>query len=196
MKDKDVFYRVKCPEMPHDGDEPEGKLSLVVATLNAPDKEGEIILPGAVGEQRCVFGGWQHSTIRAGVMPPGRCRLYEQGNKLRADVELDKRQSGWKDMWYSIDFNREYVEFSFAFRATEGRAVTRGRQSYIGYSKMRAHEVSAATLGIGNGTGVVAMKAEDPFVETEVAVPPSVDVVTATVMLPYLLRGERYGVFG
>ena len=143
---------VKCtPEVP---DGAEMRATFVVATMGVEDQDGDILVPGSVGVQRCMLGGWQH-TISRGTIPIGKAGLHEDQDKLIADVEFNPNIQAAVETWHSIKFAPELVEVSFGLLPKQwgwGENYVRMIQ------KMDVFEVSPVLRGAGIGTGVMSVK--------------------------------------
>lgn len=185
---------LKCPEM--GADHPEGRLSIIVATLDTPDLTGDIIPKGALqGDGKVHFGQWQHSLLK-GASPIGRGMIYEDGPNLKADIEFNMPMPAAQEVWQSIKFAQDFCEFSFAFRVLRLSEVRINDRWYLSLDEILPFEVSPAAPAAGIGTGVVEMKAATATATTAVDKPdevplPSAEVVRAMVSLPALLAKEN-----
>lgn len=62
--------------------EPAGSALVVLATLGFPDREGDLILPGALANDVAAVSRDQHSVILLGEEPIGEADLFERDGRL------------------------------------------------------------------------------------------------------------------
>ena len=144
---------IKCMPEPPEG--AQLRASLVVATLGVTDKDDDVLEPGSVGQQMCLMGNWGH-TISRGSTPIGKARVYEDGNKLMADVEFNPGIQAALETYESIRFAPELVEVSFGLIPEEWAYGTNWVRTI---KKMKVFEVSPVVMGAGVDTGVMSVKA-------------------------------------
>lgn len=145
-------------------DEQAGAFEAVFATLDVVDLDGDVILPGALGEQEVVISQYNHGSWGSGAeaLPIGVGRIRETeteaivaGQFDMSDPDAVKTRNKIK---YLVDNNRRQ-EWSFALSDVEYHVGERGGQSVRFLEKIRAPEVSPVLQGAGIGTRVLSIKA-------------------------------------
>jgi hypothetical protein len=61
---------------------PAGTALVVLATLNHPDREGDLIVPGSLANDRAAVSRSEHAVIRLGEEPVGEAHLFERDDRL------------------------------------------------------------------------------------------------------------------
>ena len=159
----------KSLEFDLEGEEHEaGYLKCVFATLNVKDKDGDVIKDGAIGDQRVLISGMQHSLWEKvpGNVSLGAGRIYEQGGKAIFEGYFNMEIEKARDMHSALKFAPDLHEFSFGFAAVRKRGTWQGEKVYdITYAK--TWEVSPVVVGAGVDTGVLLVKDDDPMPDDE-----------------------------
>lgn len=146
---------------------PEGVVKAVIATLNVVDKDGDVTLPGAFGEQEVVMlpsHDWRHIPLGKGV-------LREEGDQAVAHIQMNLAVQAAKE-WHSalkfdLEKGRPLQQWSYGFNILPGgqeEGEMGGRR--VRYLRPRpdkspgllVHEVSPVLVGAGEGTGTVDVK--------------------------------------
>jgi hypothetical protein len=142
-----------------------GEGSLVFATLNVPDKDGDILLPGAIGVQVVPILGAHDWT----ETPIGKATIYETRTEARADFVLNLKTKPGKNWFSAIRFDLDrppaLMQYSYAFKPNvfdfgefEGQRVRFLR-------KVTVIEISPLILGAGVGTRTLALKGATAAIE-------------------------------
>ena len=63
-----------------------GKALVVLATLGHPDREGDLILPGALANDEAVVSAKEHGVLFNDEAPVGTARVWEADGRLWAEV--------------------------------------------------------------------------------------------------------------
>lgn len=145
----------------------EGVLSVVFATMNVVDKDGDVALKGFYGEQDIVMvpaHDWSH-------VPIGKGKTREEGDLAIADIKLNLEIQAAKDWLSAIKFDlangTPLQEYSYGFKTLEGgseRGDRDGKQ--VRYLKPREDgspgskiwEVSPVLVGAGEKTRTLSAK--------------------------------------
>lgn len=127
------------------------KLEAVIATLNAVDSDGDLLLPGSFGTQEVPFI-WSH---RQDSLPLGRAKVSERGDQVLAEVDIvDKATCEW----LRLDFSKGPVQqFSWGFTIPAGGAERRDDGVRV-ISAVDLIEVSGVLRGASVGTRTVGIK--------------------------------------
>lgn len=145
----------------------EGKVSIVVASLNAVDHDGDVTLPGFFGEQTAQIvpaHDWNH-------VPLGRASIKESGNEAIAELHFNLKVPAAVDWFEAIKFDHEnppsLQEYSYGFNILDGGSRAgdfHGKRVRFlqplpgGLPGVRVAEVSPVMLGAGVGTRTLAVK--------------------------------------
>lgn len=171
----------KCLMEPEAGSEL--KAELVVATIGIEDKDGDIFMPGSVGEQQVLLGAWGH-TISRGTPAVGKALVREEGDLVLASVEWNARMPTALENWESIKFAPELVEVSMGMIPVKWNWGTNYvRELY----ETKWFEVSPVMMGAGVGTGVLSVK------EAKAALSrPEPEVKSSVVMTPQMVEAMAW----
>jgi hypothetical protein len=146
----------------------ENRALVVIATLNTKDKDGDVLLPGAFGDQTVPVVGahdWH--------MPPiGKAHVYEEGNEALADIQFNGTDEG-KNWYQALRFDWETpppkAEYSWGFMVPPGnthRGDFNGEQVRFLHADGSGHplviaEVSPVLRAASTNTRTLAIKAEE-----------------------------------
>jgi hypothetical protein len=144
-----------------------GVIRAVIATLNVIDKDGDVTLPGAFGEQEVVVvpaHDWSHIPIGKGV-------IREEGNQAIAEIQMNMGIASGQEWFTALKFDLEkgkpLQEWSYGFNIREGgvgdgemdgRRVRFLRGLTDGRPGLEVHEVSPVLVGAGQNTGTLYAK--------------------------------------
>ena len=135
----------------------DGSAIVVFATLNVVDKDGDITLPGAFGEQTVKIQpahDWSAPNI-------GMAKIREVKDEVIADMKFYLNTAGGREWYETIKANYEndiQQEYSYGFNILqEDRRDVDGR-NVRGLLKLKVHEVSPVLLGAGENTRTLAVK--------------------------------------
>lgn len=130
----------------------------VIATLNAVDKDFDVTLPGAFGEQIVPIlpaHDWQKA-------PLGKAKIHESATEVLADLQLNLKTTLGKDWYEALKFDLENppakTAWSYGYSAVEAEQGEFKGQRVRFLKKVQAYEVSSVVLGAGINTRTVAMK--------------------------------------
>lgn len=144
----------------------------VIATLNIKDKDNDVTLAGAFGEQIVAVvpaHDWQEAPI-------GKAKIHEHENEALADFKLNLKTDLGRNWYESLKFDLDHPpakqEYSYGFTILDSGQGEFGGEPVRFLKKLQVHEVSPVLLGAGVGTRTVALKDEkrlsmaDQFVKT------------------------------
>ena len=167
------YKYISCKASRLGGETPAGELSIIVGRVGVIDRDGDVIMPGAIkGRQPVVFGDWNHDHTRRGGQLLGKGQMYEDGDVIRADVQMNMKSQRARELWDEIEFYRDDIEFSATLVSpvAPGQIRMGGRQARA-LRELRGIEISPATAGVQYGTGVVGMKSEAAAAVTDIMMP-------------------------
>ncbi len=131
-----------------------------IATLNVIDSDGDITLPGAFGEQNVKV----LPTHNWGAVPLGKARVFEKGDEVLAEFQINLDTAGGQDWHSALKFDladgKGLIEWSYGFTIDDSETETRDGESIRLLKKLTVHEVSPVMLGAGVNTGTVAIKGD------------------------------------
>jgi len=144
-----------------------GLVRAVIATLNVRDKDGDVTLSGAFGNQDVVV----LPTHNWGHVPIGKGLVREEDGKAIAEIQMNMEIPAARDWFNALKFDLQkgqpLQEWSYGFTIKEGGAVQgewEGRQVRFlkptedGEPGLKVHEVSPVLVGAGQDTGTLAVK--------------------------------------
>lgn len=137
-----------------------GEGMAVFATLNVIDKDRDVTLPGAFGEQSAAFvpaHDWQSTPI-------GKVKIFEKEDQAIADFKMNLKTDLGKEWYEALKFDFENPprkqEYSYGFSIRDGGAedgVFEGTPVRF-LKSLEVHEVSPVLVGAGVATRTLALK--------------------------------------
>lgn len=152
--------------------EDRGEVEAIVATLGVVDKDGDVILPGAVPSTGAIvkLSGYNHDVITDGAPPVGKGRITEEGDHLVFRGKFFMSTERGREAFHHTKEMGEDGEWSFGFPKTVKTAPltdewrTKGARRMI--AALDAIEASPVFVGAGWGTQTVLTKSADESLET------------------------------
>lgn len=135
-----------------------GKGLAVFATLNVKDKDGDVTLPGAFGEQHVqMVGAHDWSSV-----PIGKTRIYEEGDLALADFQLNLETIMGKEWYHAMKFDLDHPpakqEYSYGYNPTESESGDHNGERVRFLKRIEVFEVSPVLRGAGEGTRTLGLK--------------------------------------
>jgi hypothetical protein len=144
------------------------------ATLGVKDRDGDIIMPGSVGEQRVVVSPYGHK-VWEGALPVGKGTVGEDGDEALANLQYFMDTQAGREHFAVLKELGDGQQWSFGFDVTDW-AEPDDEQRGTGVRRiikgLRIHEVSPVLIGAGIDTATLAVKDAKPEPEPEPAVEP------------------------
>lgn len=154
--------------------EDRGEVAAIVATLNVVDREGDVILPGAVqsGGAKVKLSGYNHDSVLDNAVPVGKGMITEEGDKLVFRGRFFMSTERGREAFHTTKELGADSEWSFGFpkrvklaQMTEEWRAKGARRLIAG---LTAIEASPVIFGAGIGTGTIGIKAaEEPLAAKE-----------------------------
>ena len=138
-----------------------GSFEAVIATLDVPDKDGDITRPGAIPPKDVLVSAFNHGSW-GGVPPVGRATLREEGNQVIAKGQFNLAMSAGKDTFESVKFNVDLQEWSYGFKVMESGIESLQDKQFRTLIKLDPFEISPVLKGAGEGTRTLSIKRRDP----------------------------------
>lgn len=137
----------------------EGRGTAVFSTLNVIDKDGDVTLPGAFGQQSVVIvpaHNW-------GSVPLGKGTVREVGDEAHVDFEFNLDSPTAREWFSALKFDvekgdRPLQEWSYGFTVRESEFGDHEGQRVRFLKTMEVHEVSPVLVGAGENTRTLVMK--------------------------------------
>jgi hypothetical protein len=140
-----------------------GEVVAIVATLNVVDRDGDVILPGAIPPgARVKLSGYGHDLVLYGAPPAGKGTLTEEGNKavLRGNFFMSTDRG--REAFYTTKELGPESEWSFGFLKDVKQAKLTDEWRARGARRVIAGlvplEASPCLLGAGIGTATISAK--------------------------------------
>jgi hypothetical protein len=138
-----------------------GKGLALLADLTAVDSDGDSYEPGAFS-----WKGEQWSPLISAhdrrVMPFGKARVYEEGDKAFAELHMNLDTQAGRDWHSALKFDlakgEPVQEWSYGYQAMDFQKVFRGASEGRVLKQVDVHEVSTVIRGAGRGTRTVDIK--------------------------------------
>lgn len=149
-------YKIGLGEVKELSEKGEG--AAVIATLNVIDKDGDVTVPGAFGDQMVSMvpaHDWR-------AAPIGKARVYEIGDKAIADFRLNLKTQGGLDWYSALRFDLDHPpakqQYSYGFTPVETANGEFDERQVRFLKQLEVHEVSPVLLGAGVDTGTLGLK--------------------------------------
>lgn len=151
--------------------EDRGEVEAIVATLGVVDKDGDVILNGAVPPEgaRVKLSGYDHDTVLKGLPPVGKGMITEEGDRLIFRGKFFMSTERGREAFHTTKELGSEGEWSFGFpKAVKTGQLTddwrtKGAKRVI--AGLMPIEASPVFVGAGWGTGTLLTKSADS--ETE-----------------------------
>ena len=140
----------------------------VFATLGALDRDGDVTLPGAFGEQVVKVlpaHDWGH-------VPLGKARIYERGSEAVAEFSLNLDIEAARDWYAALKFDlaggTPVQEWSYGFEIRKSSLGQHEGKAARFLEQLKVFEVSPVVLGAGVGTRTLAVKGHGRQLEEQI----------------------------
>ena len=131
----------------------EGVVVARIATFNAKDKDGDITLAGAFGEQTVpmVYG---HDWLS---MPIGKGRIYEEADSAIFEGQFNLNIEPGREAFESVKFMGDLQEWSYGYEVKDYEMTKEARI----LKSLGVKEASPVLVGAGMDTGTLLVKSRD-----------------------------------
>lgn len=140
-----------------------GEFRAVIATTNVVDKDQDLTLPGAFGEQQIRVSAYGHGSWGDGLgaLPVGRGRLYEQDDSAIAEGQFFLDTQAGLETYRTVKNMGDLQEWSYALPEIdyEYRDIDGERVRVL--KRIVVPEVSPVLIGAGIGTRTLEIKRID-----------------------------------
>lgn len=166
-------------------DEP-GQVTARFATLNAVDSDGDVILPGAFGEQTVRMQPYGHDTW---ALPIGKGTVHEDGDEAIADlkINLDLASDHYSALKFDFENGPPQIEWSFVFDVEQEETGEFEGQDVRFLKRLKVHSVDPVFLGAGVNTATMQVKSlkETLALPADATAEQVVESLTATIKSEY-----------
>jgi hypothetical protein len=135
-----------------------GSGTLVFSTMNTMDRDGDVTLLGAFGEQVVPMvpaHDWEQPPI-------GKASIYEVGNEARADFALNRETKAGENWYEALKFDIEHPparqQYSYAFDPVMFDFGERNGKRIRFLRKVTVPEISPVLLGAGIDTRTIELR--------------------------------------
>ena len=152
----------------------EGEIVARVASLSVVDKDGDVILPGAInGSQPVMISGFGHSAMRHGAIPVGAGTIVERGGAIILEgkyfLDIEPGLIAFRVVKALQDAGVP-TEWSFGYDVvtrSEPNEDQRRAGAWRVINKMIVREVSPVVFGAGIQVETLSAKHEQRAIEAE-----------------------------
>ncbi len=138
----------------------EGSFRALFSTYNVVDRQGDMVLPGAFGQQAVVISGYGHASWNGGVgsLPVGKGRVHDGdiGGIVEGRFFLDTNAG--KQTYLVVKALEDLQEWSYSLPEVEAERRTIGGRTVRVLKRIVTNEVSPVLLGAGYGTRTLEVK--------------------------------------
>lgn len=138
-----------------------GEFEAVFATLNVIDRDGDVILPGAISDGAPVAVSAYGHKSWTGELPTGAGTIHELGDELIVRGQFFLDTDGGRNTFGVVKGLAEHGlgEWSWSLQEVESeRATWEGQKANLIRKVGKVAEVSPVLLGAGRNTGTLATK--------------------------------------
>lgn len=133
-----------------------GAFSAVFVTLNVIDRDGDMVVPGAITNGEAVrIAAWGHAW---GDLPVGKGVIYANDREAWVDGQFFLSTEQGRNTYETVKGLGELQEWSFGFDILDSTPGTFKGERVRFLKRLKVHEVSPVLLGAGVRTRTTAIK--------------------------------------
>ncbi|HXK36144.1 MAG TPA: HK97 family phage prohead protease [Candidatus Paceibacterota bacterium] len=143
-------------------DDAAGTVRALFAPFNVVDKQGDLTLPGAFGQQNIIIGAYGHRSWDDGL-PVGKGRIFDDGEiggVMEGAFFLDT--AAGLETYKTVKNVGDLQEWSYSLPGIESEMRTIDGETVRILKKITVNEVSPVLRGAGNGTRTLDIKDGKP----------------------------------
>jgi hypothetical protein len=168
-----------------------GQVVAKIATLNVIDKDGDVILPGALQRTDVVISAYGHESW-SGSLPVGKGVFYEEGDALMFEGEFFMDTTHGRDTFITVKNLGALGEWSYSLQNVTSEPVQVDGVRANGIKGFGATEVSPVLVGASVGSETLSTKSASlTFSQHADAVLAAIDELTARASEVVALRAEK-----
>jgi Caudovirus prohead serine protease len=135
----------------------EGLATATFSTFNCLDKDGDVLLPGAIPDGKTVpISAWNHGSWNS-ILPVGIATIRSLLDRAEADCRFFLDTAGGKDTWATIK-NLGGTEWSYGYNVLDSYPGDWGGKNARIIRKLDLFEVSPVMQAASLGTGTSGMR--------------------------------------
>jgi hypothetical protein len=134
-----------------------GAFKALFAPFNVVDKQNDLTLPGAFGQQRVVISAYGHGSWE-GRLPVGKGRIYDGPDGGIVEGQFFLNTSGGKDTYTIVKELGDLQEWSYALPEIDFEMGEHEGKKVRILKRIGVNEVSPVLMGAGNGTRTLEVK--------------------------------------
>lgn len=159
MSSQDTSYRLKAAPIVLKQDGSEGEVRAVFATYNVKDRDGDVIVPGAIPEKK-VFLSAAHDWGLKGWIGDGT--IVSTEDEAIFEGRFWTQTADGRDAYEKVKAAGDLAEWSWGFQVLEGDWGKAEGEDAFYIRKTDVFEVSPVLAGAGVNTRTVTLKAATP----------------------------------
>lgn len=147
----------------------EGEFKAVFSTMGVKDKDGDITLPGAFGQQDVIIASYNHGSWGSGTnaLPSGKGKIYEQGNEAIVEGKFFLDTYAGSETYKTVKNVGDLQEWSYSLPEIDFEIRMENGERTRVLKKIGVNEVAPVLMGAGTNTRLLDIKSTDsmPIVE-------------------------------
>ena len=147
-----------------------GEVTAVIATLNVIDRQGDVILPKAIGEQQVRMSAYGHGSWPelGGQWPVGKGRVYEKGEEAVFEGRMFMGLKHAADTFNLVREMGDMQEWSFSLQDVVGEKGRKDDREVQFIKGVSVRECCPVWAGAGIATRTLTAKSNDPDLQREI----------------------------
>jgi hypothetical protein len=138
-------------------DDAAGSVTALFAPFGVVDKQNDLTLPGAFGEQNTIIGAYGHRSWD-GSLPIGKGRIFEGAAGGILEGKFNLASIAGRETYLTIKHLEDLQEWSYSLENVVSEMQTINGKSVRVISAVTVPEVSPVLMGAGRGTRTLALK--------------------------------------
>jgi hypothetical protein len=138
-------------------DDAAGSVTALFAPFGVVDKQNDLTLPGAFGEQNTIIGAYGHRSWD-GSLPIGKGRIFEGAAGGILEGKFNLASIAGRETYLTIKHLEDLQEWSYSLENVVSEMQTINGKSVRVISAVTVPEVSPVLMGVGRGTRTLALK--------------------------------------
>lgn len=169
---------------------PTGEAEVVIAVLGVVDYDGDVVAPGAIGEQTVpVLPAHNRESI---VL--GKARTREVGGRVVADIKFNlavPEAAAWHSvLTFDVENPPAVQEYSWGYEVLRSRPDRRNDRTVRILERVKLDEISMVVRGASIGTTTLAVKCEGCAAKHDTV--PALDAATEAVLVKARQNVDSY----
>jgi hypothetical protein len=138
---------------------PLGEVSAVLATFNVKDRDGDVVLPGAIEDgAEVVISTWNHASMVGPSLPVGKGIVHTDSTKAWVDSQFFMATQAGRDTFEVVKQMGSTQPWSWGYRITSARPGTFKGEHVQFLDSVHIFEASPVVVAASIGTGTTEAK--------------------------------------